>query len=142
MSVAVIITIGSFKTVKKTEENLIEQSEGVVNELGHSIDYFLSQYEGSIQLLLDSSVVIEYASVLGETEGNNEVQKELDHFFNSYFDTFGKSSSVYLSLANNHTKIVPAADLTGLDVTTRKWYQQAIGETGAVHWSQPLMRYG
>ena len=69
MSVAIIITIGSFQTVKKTEENLIEQSEGVVNELGHSIDYFLSQYERSIQLLSDSSMVIEYASVFGESRG-------------------------------------------------------------------------
>lgn len=131
-SVAIIIAISSYQVKKKTEENLIEQSEGMVDELGNSIQYFLSQYERSLFQLSTSQILKDYAA-------NNEEKTLLEEVFTHYIDIYKESSSIFITLPNKHTNIIPYADLSNFDPTARSWYQVAIEEAAMVHWTNPYI---
>ncbi|HEY4554144.1 MAG TPA: methyl-accepting chemotaxis protein, partial [Bacillaceae bacterium] len=141
LSIAVIITISSTQIKKKTEENLIEQSKGAVTEMGNSIQYFLGQYEKSIHQISLTQEVREYALIesVEEDEAKNKIIKDLETKFEGYLGIYGDASSIYLSMPNKHTKIIPYVDLTGFDATTRPWYQLASENTEGVSWSNPYI---
>lgn len=140
-SVAIIISISSNQVKNRTEANLIIQSEGTVAELGNSIQYFLGQYERSLDQLSHTWTIRNYALILANKDKNvtNDIKTLLEEEFNTYIDNYAESTSVFISLPNKHTNIIPYADLGKFDPTTRSWYQLAFEETEKVNWSNPYV---
>lgn len=142
VSVAVIIVISGDQVKKKTEANLIEQSEGLVTELGHSIQYFLGQYERSLYQISNTQAVRDYAIIHKETDPvqKKALVKDLEEAFKGYLSIYGESSSIFItSTDTKETKISPEVDLTGFDPTTRQWYEQAAKKTTMVTWTNPYI---
>nr|WP_283247437.1 methyl-accepting chemotaxis protein [Lederbergia citrea] len=137
LSVAVIIAISSTQVKSKTEENLVEQSKGMVTELGNSIQYFLGQYERSLYQLSNTETVIQYAKDGHDKNGNHK--KALEQAFKGYIDIYGESSSVFVSMPNKHTNIIPYVDLGNFDPTSRSWYQLSMEKTSMVIWTNPYV---
>ncbi|MCM3112784.1 methyl-accepting chemotaxis protein [Lederbergia lenta] len=135
-----IIMISGQQNKKSTEANLIKQSEEMVGELNNSIQYFLGQYERSLEQASNSATLREYAvNTLNDPKQEKLFIGELEDMFSQYIDTYKESSSVFLSLPNKHTRIIPYADMSDLDPLTRTWYQIAMENTAQVNWTSPYI---
>lgn len=123
--------ISSWLVKERTEENIIESSSTLLQEMSASIEADLRQYGKGLDVLTASS---DYTDATA-TDGQAEVVKALDNTLETYPDV----SSTYLSFATKETMIRPYVDLTGFDPTTREWYQNATADTGIVHWTKPYI---
>ena len=126
-----IMTIISSADVKsKTEQSVLKTSEALVNEMGFSINNFLTQFEKGISQESHSPTLAGFtAKTLPK-----DVEEELDYFLQLRDD----ASSIYFATPDKKTTIRPEADLgADFDPTTREWYMDAIATPEEVAWSQP-----
>lgn len=135
-----IMTIVSIKQVRSsTDENIAESSEALINEMGSSIEYFLTQFEKGLAQLATSPTVLGFNTAKQAEETASSLaalEAELGNFLTIHEDT----SSVYYSLPTKDTTILPAADLgADFDPTTRGWYQVAVEHPEVVQWSTPYI---
>lgn len=127
-----IMTIISSTNVKnKTEESVLQASESLINEMGSSINNYLTQYEKGLAQLSVSPTMTEFTTDTPATS----MEAELDYFLELRED----ASSIYFSLPNKQTVIVPNADLGAIDPTAREWYTDAVANPEVVVWSKPYI---
>ena len=141
IGVSAMTTISSMQVKTKTEKGLIDQSSVLVNEMSQGITYFLGQHEKGLLQLSNTQSITDF-DVAGGT-ADEAVAKTSLAALNSEFDAFlglyDDTSSVYYSLPNKHTTIVPYADLGAFDPTTRPWYVNAMENSDTVQWTSPYI---
>ena len=128
-----IMTIMSSTEVKhKTKESVLETSEALINEMGTSIDNFLTQFEKGLAQLSVSPTFVDFTSDLSTTSMN----AELEYFLKLRED----ASAIYFSLPNKQTIIRPQASFEdNFDPTAREWYKDAVANPEVVQWSKPYI---
>ena len=134
IGVSVMTAISSIQVKSNTEDSIIDSSGALINEMSFAIENFLGQYEKGIAQLATSPVIIESAKQAGD-DSSVALNKRFEEFLMPYED----ASSVYLSLANKQTTIMPFADLGDFDPTTREWYIQAVADPSIVQWTNPYI---
>ena len=139
IGIAVMTAISSTQVTTRTEESVEASSIALVNEMGFAIENFLGQYEKGIAQMSTSPTITGFSNSDEGSETASSVsslETEFENFLNLYED----SSSVYYSLPNKQTTIIPSADLgSDFDPTTREWYTLATGTPDAVQWTSPYI---
>lgn len=132
IGISIMTFISSSDVKSKTEENVLEASGAHINELGSSIENYLTQFEKGLAQQSLSPTLMEFTSETPLTS----LEAELDYFLELREDT----SSIYFSLPNKETIIRPKVDLgSNTDPTTREWYVDAIASPEEVIWSKPYI---
>lgn len=122
--------ISSSDVKNKTEQNVFESSEILVDEIGNSITNYLKQYEKGLSQQSISQAFIEFTPDQPATT----IEAEFEHFHELREET----SSIFFSLPTKEVYAVPAADLgDDYDPTSRHWYKSAAANPDAVQWSEP-----
>lgn len=130
--------ISSLQVKNKTEEVLIEQSNGFVNEMNYAISAFLDQFEKGLHLLSTSDQIQQF-SVEEDEDGvdTNQLTNALTAQLTEALTMYDAALSVYYA---DPTQIVilPESDLgDDYDPTARSWYEDAVESNGEVAWSSP-----
>ena len=93
-----IMTIVSIKQVRSsTDENIAESSEALINEMGPSIENYLSQFEKGLAQMITSPTVLGFNTSKQDEEAASSLaalEAELGHFLTIHED----ASSIYYSL--------------------------------------------
>ncbi|WP_438316145.1 methyl-accepting chemotaxis protein [Sporosarcina sp. FA9] len=132
IGISLMTIISSTQVKNKTEENVLESSGALINEMGYSIENFLTQFEKGLAQLSASPTVVGFTT----SQSPTSLEAEFEHFIELRPDT----SSIYFSLLNKHTTIIPSVDLgTNFDPTSRDWYKNALTQPSAVQWSKPYI---
>ncbi|WP_179884847.1 methyl-accepting chemotaxis protein [Bacillus sp. AFS015802] len=145
VSLAVIISITSWQTRMKTEDEVISQTQGIVGELNNSVQLFLGQYEKSIDQYSISNSLKNYAKAqlqTGKEEGmdNTELYANIQSDFDNYLSLYDEATSIYFASPNKKLKIVPSVSLPAdFDPTSREWYKKADEARAGVVWSEPYV---
>ena len=125
----------SMRVQSETENNLIDQSVGLINEMENSIESFLHQHEKSLIQLSYSHAALNY-SVSGKDVDNSNAALQTDFldFLNLYEDT----SLLYFALPTKQMPTVPQVDLgDDYDPTSFEWYQESAANPDQVYWTEP-----
>ncbi|MEK5071428.1 methyl-accepting chemotaxis protein [Sporosarcina sp. FSL K6-1508] len=135
-----LLTVISIQQIRaSTVENIAQSSGALVNEMGYSIENYLTQFEKGLIQLSTSQKVTEFAlpnEVNATGNSLSLLENELDRFRKLHEDT----TSVYFSLPTKEIILLPIADLgAGFDPTAREWYQNAVAHPDAIQWSSPFI---
>lgn len=133
--VSVMTVISSSNAKNKTEDSVLKSSESLVNEMGTSIENFLTQFEKGLAQLSISPVLVDFDREESIAALNTEF---------SYFQELREDvSSIYLALPDKDFISLPARETsTGFDPTSRDWYKDAVENPGVVDWSKPYIDDG
>lgn len=130
--ISIMTIISSSEVKSKTEKSVLLTSETLVNEMGSTINNFLTQFEKGISQLSNSPTMAGYTPEIPTTD----MKSEFEYFLQLRED----ASSIYFSSPDKKTIIVPAADLgSDFDPTTREWYTDASANPEKVQWSKPYI---
>ncbi|WP_153731006.1 methyl-accepting chemotaxis protein [Sporosarcina obsidiansis] len=136
---AIVMTVLSSTAVQKNSfENNIEASQAVVNEMGRSIERYLTQFEKGLGQLANSEDFVTYQNTTGEKKSVAEqgTIKELEDFLKVY----DKTSFIYYATPDKKMLHVPAVELDeGFDPTSRGWYKGAAADPDSVFWTDPYV---
>ncbi|MER2089764.1 MAG: methyl-accepting chemotaxis protein [Sporosarcina sp.] len=139
IGISVMTAISSTQVKSRTEESVVESSGALVNEMGYAIENFLGQYEKGLIQMSTSPTVIGFTNSV-EDDAAVTLPASLEKELGNFIDTYEDSSSIYYSLTNKHTTIIPAADLgADFDPTSRDWYIDAASNPDAVQWTKPYI---
>lgn len=129
--IATMTGVSSWLVKERTEDSIIESSAGLLKEVNSSIQSELQQYSKGLELLTQSTDLLD-ASAPNELGG-------LIQSLDTVLDTFPDVSSAYTAFPTKETYIRPYVDLAGFDPSEREWYKNAISDPGAVHWTKPYV---
>ncbi|TFE01451.1 methyl-accepting chemotaxis protein [Jeotgalibacillus salarius] len=136
---AVLLSLTGWQLHDRTQENVLQQAEGIAGELENSTETFLDQYGRSIEQVASTTTAIQYAESALE-DGDAASTNELEQLLEEYLTIYADPSSIYVAADNGSLLISPNVDLPAdFDATTRDWYQQAAAEPDAVIWSEPYI---
>ncbi len=139
LGMVLMTTLSGIQVNKKTEENVIEQSSVLVEEMSHATSNFLEQFnKGTIQLANSSAIQQLEADdrIDDKSTARVNAEQELSHFI----DLYTYASSAYFSTQNGQLSILPAVDLgEDFDARERDWFQSAVSEPDQVQWTSPYI---
>lgn len=142
LSISTLTVLTSIQVKKKTEENLVKQSELFTSEMNQSITYFFEQFEKGLLQLVESEEIRDL-SVEKETgeftpEAIRQSEKKLDAFMELYTD----ADSIYYSLETKRSVSSPPSISTEeIDDTDRPWYLQSMENPDEIQWTSPYIDY-
>lgn len=142
VSMAPLVTISSSTISKKTEKDLIDQSQIIVQEMSSSIQNYLTAYEKGILQLSTSNDIVDFQNSAKATDEvlANQLEKQLDTKFNEFVSLYDAVASVYIALQDKSIEIIPEADLgADFDPTSREWYINAVSNKDNFSWSKPFV---
>lgn len=128
-----IMTFVSSSDVRKsTEKSVLSSSEAIVDEMGSSIENFLTQFEKGLAQLATSHTF----KLMDEDLTDRNFNKELEDFIELRPDV----TAIYFTLPNKDFVMKPSADLgSDFDPTARDWYTNAVSQPKEVQWSKPYI---
>ena len=139
LSFSIMIALAGWQIKSKTENNVVSQSQGIVQELNHSTETFLEEYKNSIAMMAQTKSLKDYAKGVMAQDPKAD-KSELEESFSHYLNLYGDVTSIYLASPNKEIQISPKVDLpSDFDPTTRTWYQDALKKQGEVFWSEPYI---
>ena len=124
-----LILISTSTISNKTENELIDQSQVIVDEMSATIQNYLAAYEKGILQLSTSNDIVDFPNSAKVTDEvlANQLEKNLDTRFNEFNSLYDAVASVYIALPDKTIEIIPEADLgAGFDPTSREWYKNAV----------------
>lgn len=127
---------------KQAEDVLLGQAEVAVNEMGQSIESFISQYERALLLLTDSEAVTNFMQT---QDGTADVDVEaleqgIDKALGDFLERFPEAGLLYFSFENKFTKFMPFMDVgPDFDPRERPWYMASVQEPDEVVWTNPYI---
>lgn len=131
IGMVVMTTISSIEIGNKTEDELIKQSEVLVNELNKSIADFLHMHEYSLLQLVTSPHLTEYTN---DAEG----EKSVEAAFAPILEVYDSVSLLYFATPDGQMQLVPHADLgDDYDPTTYEWYEESVKHPDEIYWTEP-----
>ncbi|KYC86281.1 methyl-accepting chemotaxis protein [Heyndrickxia sporothermodurans] len=141
VSFTAMIAITTWQASKKTKENVISETDRMVNELNYSIQLYFNQYEKSIEQISTYEKIGEYGyqglSINNKEKGKQDDQVIKD-ILTGYLNTYKEATSTYFATTNKKIVALPKANLSAdADPTTQNWYKNAITTTGRVVWTEP-----
>lgn len=142
VSMAPLITISTNTISKKTEKDLIDQSQVIVQEMSTSIQNYLATYEKGLIQLSTSNDIVDFHNSAKATDGvlAKKLEKQLDTKFNEFVSLYDAVASVYIALPDKSIEIIPEADLgADFDPTSREWYLNAVSNKDSFSWSKPFV---
>ncbi|SDN08856.1 methyl-accepting chemotaxis protein [Psychrobacillus sp. OK028] len=142
VSMIPLILISTSTISNKTENELIDQSQVIVNEMSATIQNYLAAYEKGILQLSTSNDIVEFTNSAKVTDEvlANQLEKNLDTRFNEFNSLYDAVASVYIALPDKTIEIIPEADLgAGFDPTSREWYKNAVSNKENFTWSKPFV---
>lgn len=131
LGTSVMTFVSSSNVKKSTEKSVLTSTEALVDEMGGSIENFLTQFEKGLSQLSSSYIFKAFDGNLQHRDLNDE----LDDFLALRPDV----SAIYFALPNKNFIIKPTVDLGDFDPTVRDWYQEAVSDPNDVHWSKPYI---
>lgn len=142
LGVIAMTSLSSIEVRNTTEENLIQQSTVLVDEMSSSIHNFLDQYEKGLLQMANSPTVNDMddeALVLHA----NKVQfnhPAIEKDFVNFLDVYDEASLIYYSSIDNQSLLIPNNELdASYKATERAWYMNAIAEPETAHWTNPYI---
>lgn len=142
VSMAPLITISTNTISKKTEKDLIDQSQVIVQEMSTSIQNYLATYEKGLIQLTTSNDIVDFQNSAKATDKvlAKQLEKRLDTRFNEFVSLYDAVASVYIALPDKSIEIIPEADLgADFDPTSREWYLNAVSNKDSFSWSKPFV---
>lgn len=137
LGITIMTAISSTKVKNRTEENVINSSGAVINEMGFAIENYLGQYENGLAQLSTSSSITNFT--LEDSVEAESLLKTLNQELSSFLELYSDALSVYYSNPDHHINM-PYSDLgPDYDPTTREWYSKAAAQPGKVQWSTPYI---
>lgn len=137
LGITIMTAISSTKVKNRTEENVINSSGAVINEMGFAIENYLGQYENGLAQLSTSSSITNFTAEDSVEAGS--LLKILNQELSSFLELYSDTLSVYYSNPDYHINM-PYSDLgPDYDSTTREWYSKAVAQPGKVQWSTPYI---
>lgn len=137
LGITIMTAISSTKVKNRTEENVINSSGAVINEMGFAIENYLGQYENGLAQLSTSSSITNFT--LEDSVEAESLLKTLNQELSSFLELYSDALSVYYSNPDHHINM-PYSDLgPDYDPTTREWYSKAAKQPGKVQWSTPYI---
>ncbi|QQZ09436.1 methyl-accepting chemotaxis protein [Heyndrickxia vini] len=140
VSFTAMIVITTWQASKKTKENVISETDRMVNELNYSIQLYFNQYEKSIEQISSYEKIQDYGYQglsIGKGNGKQDDQ-DVKEVLAGYLNTYKEATSTYFATTNKKIVTVPKFNLpTEEDPTTQNWYKNAITTTGRVVWTEP-----
>ena len=131
LGTSVMTFVSSSNVKKSTEKSVLTSTEALVDEMGGSIENFLTQFEKGLSQLSSSYI---FKAFDGNLQ-HRDLIDELDDFLALRPDV----SAIYFALPNKNFIIKPTVDLGDFDPTVRDWYQEAVSDPNDVHWSKPYI---
>lgn len=127
------MTVTSILQVQsKSEENLIDQSSVLVNEMKNSIRNYFTVFDNGLLQLSSTNTVMNFT--LNEQEDYAALEQEFKEFMNINKNV----TLVYLALPNGKMITYPEVDLgDDYDPTTYDWYKETVDHPTSVYWTQP-----
>lgn len=120
---------------KRSLESVVDSSDAISNQMGHSVENFLAQYSKGIDSLTDSNEIMNFTGL----QDSSIREAQLINRLKAFLDVYSDAVAVYYAQPSKQTVIYPVSDLTGFDPTSRAWYEIATAEPGKVKWSSPYI---
>lgn len=139
----IVLGLGSLATVssmiisKKTEENVINQSRTIVNQLSLNVQTVLDNYGQSLQMMAQSDEIENYfrnSSVIFD-----EADGILREDFKIFLELFPDTSGIYTADAEGILYEPHFEGIEDVDAPTRPWYNLGMSNPDAVSWTEPYL---
>ncbi|HEY9577606.1 MAG TPA: cache domain-containing protein, partial [Pseudobacillus sp.] len=139
LSFAFIVFFISYKTEKQTEEEVTEQTQGIVKQMGDSIDLFLERNKKSLDLAAQDPALINYGKKFATTGEENGKAALLD-MYKRYLNEYKDVTLIYYSTPKGTIYEYPDIEMPeGYDPRERDWYKNAMKSDGEAVWSEPYL---
>ena len=142
VAMAPLITISTRAITDKTEKDLVDQSQVIVNEMSTTIQNYLAAYEKGLVQLSTSNEIVNFQNSAKASDEllADQLEKQLDTKFNEFVSLYDAVASVYMALPDKSVEIIPEADLgADFDPTSREWYINAVSNNETFSWSKPYV---
>ncbi|NYF25508.1 methyl-accepting chemotaxis protein [Sporosarcina sp. JAI121] len=141
ISILLIYVVVSKQMEKNATENVLNSSTVTVEEMNHSIQNFLMQYENALAIVAENSKVVDYIDTqTGLEDMTDGLDKGIHDAFSTYKNQLSETEAIFFGFENKHTKLVgDTPPPEGYDPTSRGWYQLAKGNPGEVVWTDPYV---
>ncbi len=138
IGIAALTALSSIQVKQKTEENLLDQSALLVNEMTQSISYFFEQFEKGLLQLSTAAPVLDF-SLTGALDENNARLDALNAELSKNLNLYDQALTVYYSHPDRHVNMPYTEYGDDYDPTTRPWYQNALENPDVVAWTSPYI---
>jgi methyl-accepting chemotaxis protein len=125
-----------FVTTKKAEEHINKETEGIVNDVTHSIESELQNVTIDLQQYAKSDLIYR----IFETEDNEGMKKKLLDDFQLYAKLHPSVQAIYFG--TNKKEMITSLQAwenqpKGEDLTEQEWYTEGAKSSGNIHFSNP-----
>lgn len=141
--IIIVLGLGSLSTLSyltvssSTEENVVDNSKIITEQLSNNIETFLKGYETSILKMASQQDVIDYN--LNSTKFNDHADKKFRKQLKNYLSIYDNASSIYFADGKKIITEPHFDEIFDLDVNSRSWYTEAIKNPDHVIWSSPYV---
>ncbi|HEY9578138.1 MAG TPA: methyl-accepting chemotaxis protein, partial [Pseudobacillus sp.] len=139
ISFAFIIFFIGNKTEKQTEEEVVNQSEGMVKQMSDYVYLFLEQHKESLDLVAQDPTLISFGENLLKTD-EKKGRTALIAMFERYLKEYKNVTSIYYSMEKGTMDGYPDTPMPeDYDPRERDWYKNAMESDGEAIWSEPYL---
>ncbi|MGN7477780.1 methyl-accepting chemotaxis protein [Solibacillus silvestris] len=132
-----LATVSSLIISNKTEEDVIDQSKTIVEQLSTNVQTILGTYGQSLQMIAQSDEIENY--YLNNATLFDEADETLREDFQTFLATYSNASGIYTADVEGLMYEPHFEGLEDVDATTRPWYQLGIENPDAVSWTEPYL---
>lgn len=138
IGITLMTIISSTQVKNRSEENSMESSKALINEMSRSVDKYLGQFEKGLDQLSKSDSFRAYLEGSGK-EANVELPR-LEEELGEFMTVHDETSFIYYATPDKEMLHIPAAEFEeGFDPTSRGWYRGATDDPASVFWTDPYI---
>lgn len=143
--IAVFVLLAVIPTIVVGSITYIRSAEIIEDEMNKSIEKTLNQVNSNFGSFFDKigpsvSLLGINKSVTGAASSPEALNEMMTVDFVDYIKNYPDVQYIYLGLEDKSMNVYPAMELpAGYDPTGRGWYKSAVGNNGALYWTEPYL---
>lgn len=142
LSFAFIIIFIGYQIEKQTEQEVIGQTKGIVQQMNDSAFLFLDQHKKSMELTSENPALAQYAAKIAGGNRDEASQKAVKSLFERYSHSYGDVLNIFFATPKGTMDIYPSKLPADYDPRKRDWFKLAVEANGEAVWSEPYVDMG